>query len=289
MKIIFVLRDFMESVYNKMHSLYGEMGKAEKRLADFILDDPQNVIGMSISDMADNCSCGVSTVVRFSRRLGFNGYQELKVRLAAELGSVSSVNHEILPEDSCLEIFNKQMEDIYLSLKNTSSILEKDKLEECAKMIMNAEKVVIFGLGNSASIALDFAHKLLRVGINAQACSDNHMQAIISSHLNRNSLAVGISHSGSSKDIVEALELAKIGGAKTVCITNYGNSPVVEKSDIALFTSANETKRSILALSSRISQLAIIDAVYSYIVVHSDKSALQAIYNTEYSLRQKKY
>ncbi len=279
----------METVYNKMHSLYGEMGKAEKRLADFILADPQNVIGMSISDMANNCRCGVSTVVRFSRRLGFNGYQGLKVRLAAELGSVSTVNNKILPDDSCIDIFNKLIDDIYLSLKNTSAILDKEKLEECAKMLTDKKRIVIFGLGNSASIALDFAHKLLRVGLNAQACSDNHIQAIIASHLDRESVAIGISHSGSSKDIVEALELAKIGGAKTVAITNYGNSPIVEKSDIALFTSANETKHSILALNSRIAQLAIIDAVYSYIVIHSNKSSLQAIYNTEYSLQKKKY
>ncbi len=279
----------METVYNKMHSLYGEMGKAEKRLADFILADPQNVIGMSISDMANNCNCGVSTVVRFSRRLGFNGYQGLKVRLAAELGSVSTVNTKILPDDSCIEIFNKLIDDIYLSLKNTSAVLNKEKLEECAKMLTDKKRIVIFGLGNSASIALDFAHKLLRVGLNAQACSDNHIQAIIASHLDRDSVAIGISHSGSSKDIVEALELAKIGGAKTVAITNYGNSPIVEKSDITLFTSANETKHSILALNSRIAQLAIIDAVYSYIVIHSSKSALQAIYSTEYSLQKKKY
>ncbi len=272
-----------------MHSLYSEMGKAEKRLADFILADPQNVIGMSISDMANNCNCGVSTVVRFSRRLGFNGYQGLKVRRAAELGSVSTVNAKILPDDSCIEIFNKLIDDIYLSLKNTSAVLDKEKLEECAKMLTDKKRIVIFGLGNSASIALDFAHKLLRVGLNAQVCSDNHIQAIIASHLDRDSVAIGISHSGSSKDIVEALELAKIGGAKTVAITNYGNSPIVEKSDITLFTSANETKHSILALNSRIAQLAIIDAVYSYIVIHSSKSALQAIYNTEYSLQKKKY
>lgn len=279
----------MESVYNKMHSLYSEMGKAEKRLSDFILDNPHNVIGMSISDMADNCNCGVSTVVRFSRRLGFNGYQELKVRLAAELGSVSTVNREISRDDSCLEIFTKRIDDITLTLKSTAAILDADSLEKTAEYILNADRIVIFGLGNSASIAQDFAHKLLRVGLNAECSSDNHMQAIIASHLNRKSLAIGISHSGSSKDIVDALELSKIGGAKTVCITNRGNSPLVENSDISLFTSSTETEHSILALSSRIAQLAIIDAIYSYIVIHLEKSALQAIYNTEYSLQKKKY
>ena len=110
------------------------------------------------------------------------------------------------------------------------------------------------------------AHKFLRLGLNAQACCDNHMQAIIASHLNRKSLAIGISHSGQSRDIVEALELSKIGSAATMCITNYDTSPIVKVSDIALFTKSEETKYSILALSSRIAQLAILDALYTYLV-----------------------
>lgn len=251
MKIIFVFEVFMKSIYNEMHHLYDEMGKAEKRIADYILNDPQNIIGMSISDLAENCNCGVSTVVRFSRRLGFNGYQGLKVQLAAELGSVSSVNCEILPDDSCFDIFTKQINEIYLTLKNTQNILNSELLEKSAEAILKAERIIIVGLGNSASVAQDFAHKLLRVGLNSQSCSDNHLQAIIASHLTRKDVLIGISHSGSSKDIVEAMEFAKIGGAKTICITNYGKSPIVKSADISLFTSATETKHSILALDRK--------------------------------------
>ena len=107
------------------------------------------------------------------------------------------------------------------------------------------------GLGNSASIALDAAHKLMRLGLDAQACSDNHMQAIVASHLNRSCVAVGISHSGASKDIIETLELSKIGSASTICITNHADSPILKVSDTPLFTSADESKHSIsiLALS----------------------------------------
>lgn len=115
------------------------------------------------------------------------------------------------------------------------------------------------------------------------------MQAIIASHLDRQSVAIGISHSGSSKDIVEALRLSKIGSATTICVTNFAASPIVETSDIALFTKSDETKHSILGMSSRIAQLTIFDAIYTYIVIHSDKSARGAIYNTEVALQNKKY
>ena len=154
---------------------------------------------------------------------------------------------------------------------------------------MATSRVVIFGLGNSAPIAMDAAHKFLRLGIDAQSCCDNHMQAIVSSHLDENSVAIGISHSGSSRDIVEALNLAKGKGATTICLTNYGNSPILNVSDIKLYTQAEETKWSVLALSSRIAQLTIFDAIYAYIVINTDKKSMQAIYNTETALKHKKF
>jgi len=115
------------------------------------------------------------------------------------------------------------------------------------------------------------------------------MQAIIASHLKKGSVAIGISHSGHSSDIVDALRLCKVWGATTICITNHGDSPLVEASDICLFTKSEETKHSILAMSSRIAQLAIFDTIYSYIVLKSDKASVQAIYNTEVTLKSKKF
>ena len=168
-------------------------------------------------------------------------------------------------------------------------MLDETALENAARLIMNARRIAVFGLGNSAAIAMDAAHKFLRLGLDAQSCTDNHMQAIIASHLDRQSVAIGISHSGSSKDIVDALRLSKIGNAATICVTNYAASPIVEAADIALFTKSDETKHSILGMSSRIAQLTIFDAIYTYIVINSDKAAVQAIYNTEVALQNKKY
>lgn len=205
------------------------------------------------------------------------------------MSSASSVSKEITKEDSCFDIFKKRISDISVSLINTESVLDAEQLALTANAVMNSKRIIVFGLGNSAAIAQDAAHKFLRLGFNAQACCDNHMQAIIATHLDRKSVAIGISHSGSSKDIVDALQLSKIGGATTVCITNYGNSPIVKACDYALFTRAEETQHSILAMSSRIAQLTILDSIYTYIVVNSDKLAAQEIYKTELALQNKKY
>lgn len=279
----------MESTLHKIRRLYSEMGPGEKKIADYITGNTQSVVSFSVTELAEKCGCGDATVVRFSRRLGFEGFQALKIGIAGEIGSTSSVGNEIKRTDSCFEIFKKRINDISVSLQSTESILDANALEKAANTIMNAQRIAVFGLGNSAAIAMDAAHKFLRLGLDAQSCTDNHMQAIIASHLDRRSVAIGISHSGSSKDIVEALRLSKIGGAATIGITNYAASPIVEASDITLFTKSEETKHSILGMSSRIAQLTIFDAIYTYIVINLDKAAVQAIYNTEIALQNKKY
>lgn len=279
----------MESIIHKIRFLVKTMGPAEKKIAEYLLNHSGEIIELSISELAKKCGCGDATVVRFSRRIGLDGYQELKLRIAAELNASSMISSEIEKGDTCFDIFKKRIIDISDSLYNTESVLDAEALDKAAKVISSAERIVIFGLGNSAAIAQDAAHKFLRIGLSAQACCDNHMQSIVASHLKRGCVAIGISHSGSSKDIVDALRLCKMCGATTVCITNHGVSPIVETSDIALFTKSDETKHSILAMSSRIAQLAIFDSIYTYIVLNADKSARQAIYNTEAALQSKKY
>ena len=279
----------MESILHKIRFLQESMGPAEKKIADYLLLHTNEILSVSISTLAGACGCGDATVVRFARRLGLEGYQELKLRLAAELNATSAISAAIHKGDTCLEIFQKRVGDIQNALAGTESVLDPEALDRAADAIMHSERIVIFGLGNSAAIAQDAAHKFLRLGLAAQSVCDNHMQAIVASHLKRGSVAIGISHSGASKDIVEALRLCKLCGATTIAVTNYGEAPIVDASDIALFTKSDETEHSILAMSSRIAQLAIFDSIYTYIVLNSDKAAKQAITNTEFALQDKKY
>lgn len=279
----------MESTFQKIRRLYREMGPGEKKIADYLIRHASEVISLSVTELADRAEAGEATVVRLSRRLGFAGYQAMKVQLAREVGANSTVSRQIEKEDSCYDIFCKRSADIADSLQSTRDILDPEALETAVSKIMNAQRIVLFGLGNSAAIAADGAHKFLRLGLDAAACSDNHMQAIIASHLGKDCVALGISHSGSSKDVVEALELAHLRGAFTIAITNYGSSPITNHADLTLFTRSEETRHSILGMSSRIAALAILDAIYTAIVIRADKRSVQEIYNTEAALQNKKY
>lgn len=278
----------MDKTTLNINILYNQMSKAEKRIADWLIANPGEILPLSIVDLAEKCDCSEATIVRFAKHLGFSGYQELKISLAQETNS-TSVSTNITSNDSLEEIYDKVCNDIYCSLERTKMVLNTDILEDACKKISIAEKIVIFGLGNSASIALDAGHKLQRTGCNAYAYSDNHMQVIAASHLTYKDVAIGISHSGSSKDIVDALKIAKEAGATTIAITNSGKSPIQKYSDFTLFTASDETKHNILALNSRIAQLSIINAIYFYLVYHKSDKAFESIKETEMSLLSKKY
>lgn len=278
----------MEKTTLNIRLLYNEMGKAEKQIADWIEQNPGKIISMSIVELAEQCKCSEATIVRFSKRLGLSGYQELKISLASEGGS-SYVSTNIKDDDSAYDIYTKVCNDIYMSLEKTKKSLKPESMALAAEKICKAKKIVIFGLGNSASVAIDASHKFLRAGLSAVAYTDNHMQVIAASHLSDGDIAIAISHSGSSRDIVEALKIAKDHGAATIAITNSGKSPILKQADIVLSTTADETRYNILALNSRIVQLAIIDSLYFYVVNNQSESTISSIKETEHSLLTKKY
>jgi len=278
----------MDRVSLQIKLMYDKMGKAEKKVADWIFENPGKIISLSIVELAELCKCSEATIVRFSKRLGLAGYQELKISLASE-GGDPVVSTHISANDTAFEIYHKVCNDIYISLEKTKKSLDEKAIQDAAKKLCIAEKIVIFGLGNSSPIALDASHKFMRAGLNAVAYTDNHMQVIAASHLTEKDIAIGISHSGSSKDIVDALKVAKEHGATTITITNAGKSPILKQSDIVLSTSSDETQYNILALNSRIAQLAIIDTLYFYIVFNRSEDSLNSIKETEHSLLSKKY
>ena len=267
--------------------LYNDMGKAEKKIADFLMQNPQAILPLSITELAERCGCGEATIVRFSRRLGFVGYQQMKLAIAGE-EEIRPIGDNISEADGAFEVFEKVCGDIYCSLEKTKKAINGQALALVCEALLKAKRIFIFGLGNSASVATDAVHKFLRLGIETAAYTDNHMQAIAAAHAKQGDVIIGISHSGSSRDIIDAMQLARENGALTVALTNLGKSPIGKVSDLVLSTVSDETNYSILGLNSRIAQLAIIDTLYSYLVCHLPQ-ADTAIKETENALQSKKF
>jgi DNA-binding MurR/RpiR family transcriptional regulator len=280
----------MNKILLRIKAKYNEMGRGEKNIADWILAHPQDIISLSITGLAEKCKSGEATIVRFSRRLGLGGYQDLKISIAQELVTGDKMlGEEMLPEDSCYDLFDKTCNHIFLSLEYTRKVLKPEALEAAAEKISQAHRIAIYGLGNSAAVALDAQHKFLRAGLSATAYCDNHMQAIAACHLQEGDVALGVSHSGSSVDVVDALRLSRAAGAFTIGITNAGKSPIQKQCDIVLFTASDETRYTILGMSSRIAQLAIISSIHAYLLLRHGEKSVEAVRNTERALLGKKY
>lgn len=277
----------MKEVILSIQGAYDHLSKTEKRLADHLIENPQIVIPTSITQLADQAGVSESAIVRFAKKIGFNGYQDLKIALIQQKRTIP-INENITRDDSPSDVYDKICTDIYLSLMATKQALNSAALQNCCNALINSSDIAVFGLGNSSSVAQDASHKLFRLGLNAHPYIDNHMQAIAASRMTADSVVIGISHSGSSRDIVDSMRIAKENGAKTIAITNRGKSPINKVSDIILNTSSSETNYRILGLNSRIAQLAIIDAIYSYLFYHLEDTQAN-IEKVEASLQSKKY
>ena len=265
---------------------YNDMGKSEKKVADWLFSHSGEILPYSITDLASKCDSSEATIVRFSKRLGYSGYQELKLFLAQEYEKKVIVPN-ITGADDCFSIFEKVCNDAYMSLERTKKTLSAESMTRAAKAISEARRVVIIGLGTSAQVAEDASNKFLRAGCNSSAYADTHMQAIAVSQLKAGDAVIGISQSGSSKDIVESMKTARSHGATTISITSKERSPIARQSDILLLTDTEETRHSTLGLNSHISRLVVIDAL-CYKIVYQNAAQAFNIGESEAELQSKR-
>ena len=269
----------------KIKSMRENLSKAELLVCDYIIEHPEEVIYLSVSELAAKSGVSDATVIRASQKIGSSSYQDLKISLAQDIVTpLQSVNEEIEAGDPTNVVVEKVFQGILHTLNYTYRLQDGGMLERAADMLLGG----ICGLGNSHAIAEDIQHKLMLLGLNATAYSDNHLQVICSSFLKKGDVLFAVSHSGSSRDVVHAAEIALEGGAAVISLTNVGRSPLADISTIALHTASNETRYRRVALSSRIAQMAIVDVLYTMIALKKPDTA-DGFFKIEKELVNTKY
>lgn len=264
----------------KIRSLTKNMGAAERSVAEYVLENPQNVVNQTITEIADGSGASEATVVRLCRHLGYKGFQGLKIAIAQEIvPPIQAMYEGITMNDNVEEIKRKVFYGSIEALQDTINLVDNDQLEKAIDAIYNAKNIDIYGLGGSGCIAGDAKHKFLKIGIRASVFTDIHMQMLSASNLGPGDVALAISHSGAVKDIVETLHLAHKVGVTTICITHYAKSPITQVSDIKLYTTAREMMFRSDAMTSRIAQLAIIDSLYVGVGLKMGETALRNLKN----------
>ena len=267
-----------QNCIGKIRSYYARLSEKEKKIADYILDNPEKIIHSTINELAEDLNVADATVFRFCKRIGFKGYQAMKIALASEIiKPIQQIHEEISENDTVKTVTEKVFKSNVQTLENTLQILNETSIEKAADLLKNAKRVEFYGTGGSAVIAMDAFHKFVRTGIKAFTFIDSHFQLMSASQLSDTDIAVVISHSGTNKDTLNILKTAKVNGAKTISITGYPKSPIAQLADVALITSSEETEYRSEALSSRIAQLSLIDALYVNIMILNKETANKSL------------
>ncbi|SHK52641.1 transcriptional regulator, RpiR family [Paramaledivibacter caminithermalis DSM 15212] len=230
------------------------------------MDNPVEVIELSIKKLAKKCNTSEATIIRFCRTLNLGGYQDLKIALSVDITQIEKkekIIHDVIEaDDNVKEILNKISVGNIKAIEDTKKVLNVDNLEEAIDAVNKAKSIYIFSAGASSVVALDAQYKFARINIPVVMYFDSHMQLTSCVHLTEKDVAIAISNSGRTKDVIKALSIAKEKGATTIAITQYGQSPVVKVSDITLFTANVENNFRSGAMASRIAQLNIIDSLF---------------------------
>ncbi len=236
---------------------------SEEKVANYILARWQEVLHLPITELAERIGVSEATIVRMCKKLGLRGFQELKIALATEkIQPIKTVHQAVQERDDLETILKKVFSANIRAMESTLNVISVKEIERAIDAILNARQLQIYGVGGSGPVALDAQHKFMKTGIPTVAYIDSHMMAMSASILEPQDVVIGISASGSSKDIVEALELAKNRGATTIGITHYAKTPLDRVLDIKLSVSSEETFYRTESTSARIAQLSIIDTLY---------------------------
>lgn len=263
---------------------------SERAVADFVLQNPEQVMHMSISEASQNIGVGESTIIRFCRVLGYKGYQDFKLRLAQDLVEpVHHIHENVSFGDGTKDLAHKVFQTNRQAVDDTMRSLDPEMVEVAAKVLADARRIDIYGVGYSSFTAHEAKWKLTRMDLMADAYGDAHLQAMAAALLKKGDVAIGVSHSGSTTDVVDALAFAQRNGATTIAITNYSPSPITRFADIVLLTAAPESAFGGEVLTSRIAQLCVIDVLSVSVAITLGEKCLEFIEKTSEAVKKKRY
>lgn len=259
---------------------------AEQRVALAVLEDPASAASLSIGTLAARCQTSPATVLRFCRAVGFTSYPALRLELARETGhernghAAPSPTGDISPTDTVPQIVAKIAWSDARAIEDTAALLDIESLTEAIDAVAGARRIDIYGVGASGFVAQDLHQKLHRIGLLSSVSPDPHAALTSAALLGPGDVAIAISHTGTTRDTVEALRVAEETGATTIAITNVRDAPLTTHARLVLTTAARETTFRSGAMASRIAQLAVVDCLFVGVAQRSWDRTLRALERT---------
>ncbi|MEG0415233.1 MAG: MurR/RpiR family transcriptional regulator [Erysipelothrix sp.] len=237
--------------------------ETEKKIADYILNNKDEVINFSSQRFAKEVDSSAAAVVRFSKKIGYKGFTHLKVELAKDqYDDDESIDKLIKEDDSSETMIRKALYSNHRTFTNTYKLINVPILEEAIDALKKARRVYLFGVGGSGVVCEDLYQKLIRIDIEARYFTDAHLEISALSFADERDVAIAISYSGVTREVVTAQKMASAQGVKTIAITQVGRSDLTKYSDMILNIPQEESELRLGSIASRFSMFAVSDLLY---------------------------
>ncbi|WWR16721.1 MurR/RpiR family transcriptional regulator [Lachnospiraceae bacterium JLR.KK008] len=242
-------------------SNYTKLTKTEKKIANFILQDQRHtLINMTLLELSKQLRLGEASIIRFCRKMGFRGFQDLKLSMAIESAQDEEKDKTGRAGEADNSIGSEKMIRV---IQNTDACVNREHLKQAVALMGVNEQVYFYGAGSSGIAAEIAETRFIRMGRRSKSVRDSHIQTIQAAIMSPEDVVVAISVSGTTHDLYNALMLARDSGSKIIAITNHENSPIAEIADCVLLTSAPENPITGGTFESIVSQLYVLDMLFS--------------------------
>lgn len=268
----------------KLKDSLSKLAPGEKKIAEYLLNNLDDLGGLTSKNMSLIIGVAQSSISKFCKKMGANGFAEIKLNLLlehnknqAEIKRNPHLHGSTNSNDTLPIIAEKLLHSNIESMRHTIDNLDFEKLEHAIMLINRSKKIQIFGIGGSALVAQDLTNKLLKIGYCAIFNLDTHAQISATQTLQADDLLIAISYSGETNEILLAANVAKKCKAKILSITSYIDNSLKEISDINLETVSDESKWRSSSLSTRIVQQSVIDIIFVGLIRLNDKASIRHI------------
>ncbi len=261
----------MAEIFAKLSQIINDLAPSEQKVGKYLLEHSDEAMGLSIEQLADKSTASQAAVTRFCKKMGYKGYRDLSIQLAAQLAAEQKTSapgeyKDISVGDDVNTIIRNVSYHNAKAIEDSLALTDISLVQEAADLLYRAQHIDFYGMGASGIIAQDSMYKFIRINKYCTAYADPHLQITSAANLGKEGVAVAISWSGETKDILEAARQAKESGASVISITRYGETSLEAYSDVHFGLSAPETSIRCGATSSRIAQLNMIDMLFYCIV-----------------------
>jgi DNA-binding MurR/RpiR family transcriptional regulator len=281
--------DDLKAVGPRIRMMMPKLTPLEARVVETVFGLRDFSEDTALKDLAAEAGVSEAMVVKITKKLGFSGYREFRTAVSSYIRLPTAEMHqELSAEDSTREIIQKVFRTSINALEETLAILDVEGFDRAADLLAQARQIDFYGVGGSAQIARDVAHKFLRIGIRANVLDDSHMMLMSASLLGTQDVAVGFSHSGNTTAVIDAIQLARKSGARTVAITNYGGSALAQIADIVLCSTAQGSPLMGENAAARIAQLNILDALFMAVAQRNYEAAERNLEKTMSAVTSKR-